>query len=169
MLKKAPKEIGISDSDICWKEIILKVKEGIMKVPLHNFAKELLKRLHGKQFKIAIVTSSEKSLIQPALAHHNLNKFIDFLITEEEVSHPKPNPEMLNTAIKYLNGNKSESIIIGDSSKDILAGHNAGIASALVLHKENNKYYDFNVLEQTNPQYIFYHLKQLYEFLILTK
>jgi len=161
-----PKEIGISDSNACWRKIIAKVKEDVMKVPLHNYAKELLINLHEGQFKIAIVTSSERGLIQPALAHHDLNKYIDFLITEEEVSHPKPDPEMLNKAIDHLNGERSQSMIVGDTGKDIIAGHNAGIKSALILHEGNKKYYDFDKIKLSNPDFTFSDLKNLYQFLL---
>lgn len=166
-VEKGPREMGIVDSDNCWAEITKKVKGDMMKVPLHYYAKELLAGIRAHSLKSAIVTSSPKELIQPALAYHGLSDLVDYVITESEVKKPKPDPEMLNKAIKHLGGVTESLIIIGDTGKDILAGHFAGIATALVLHEENKKYYDFSILKESNPEFTFNNLKDFYEFLML--
>lgn len=49
------------------------------------------------------------------------------MIGSDEVSHGKPHPEALLTALSYLNATKG--YMIGDNVTDIQAGKNAGIGT----------------------------------------
>jgi HAD superfamily hydrolase (TIGR01549 family) len=160
-----PKNFKINEYEKCWKDIVNMVKQEIIQVQLYRYTKELLINLKKSKYNIAVVTSSEKSIITPALTHHNLNQYIDFLITEEDVKKPKPDPEMLIKSIDFFGVNEKNCLMIGDSAKDIYAAQNAHIDSALILHKSNKQYYDFIKLKQLNSTYYFEDLKKLNDFL----
>lgn len=153
-LQEGPKFFGLVNYDEVWKEIVDSVTIKNSKVELYPLSKELLLKLKGMGKKICVVTSSERKIVLPAISHNGLESVFDFVITEEDVSNAKPDPEIINLAIEKCGGKKSESIVIGDTAKDILAGHNAGIDSMLVLHKENSDFYDFNKMKESNPTYI---------------
>jgi len=159
--EQGPKNVGIKDYLQCWEEIAATVRKDIESVQLHEHARELLIKLRQSDCKVAIVTSSERRLLEPALRKHELEQYIDVVITEGEVTEPKPNPEMLLLAMKKLEANPMHTIIIGDSHKDILAGKNAGIATGLVLHEDNRPFYDFDKLKKTDPDYVFRNLRDV--------
>jgi pyrophosphatase PpaX len=160
-LAQGPKNFGISNPDKFWKKIVNEVKKGVQKVKLYDEAKEILISLKKANKKIAIVTSSERKLIQPAIKYHNLESLIDILITEEDVSKPKPDPEIIDLTISKLKGNKKESVIIGDTGKDIISGKNAGIKTILIYHKSNKKFYDFTKLKNLNADFEINHLLEI--------
>lgn len=157
-----PKNVGMNNYEEVWAQISDRVSIQSQQVPLFNYAKELLIELKRQDNKIAIVTSSQKKIIKPALAFHGLDVIIDVLVTEEDVSNPKPDPEIVNKAIKSLDGSKETSVIIGDTSKDINAGNAAGIDSILVLHPSNEQFYDFSKLRQLDSTYQIENLQDIF-------
>lgn len=160
-----PKNIGVEDYQTCWDTVINKVAKGNSSVPLHSYTRELLSNLKNNNCNIAIVTSSRKSIINPSIAYHHLNEYIDFVITEEDVTLPKPDPEMINMAMDFFGIKREECLMVGDSTKDIYAAQNAHIDSALILHSVNKTYYDFDILKKSNPTHCFSNLKELSDFL----
>lgn len=153
-LALGPKNFGIIENEQCWSEIVKKVREGVAQVPLYRGVLETLLTLRQNNKKIAIVTSSERSIIMPALAFHGIDVLIDALVTEEDVSHPKPDPEIVLFALKKLEAKKETSMIIGDTGKDIQAGQAAGISTILMCHAENKPFYDFTKYIALRPNYI---------------
>ena len=57
--------------------------------------------------------------------------FID-IIGADKVAKAKPYPDMLNYLIKKHNLKKDQTILVGDSHKDIIAANSANIDSLLV-------------------------------------
>ena len=57
---------------------------------------------------------------------------MDIVVTAHDVTRPKPDPEPLLKALNYLGVEAASSILVGDSSYDILTGKNAG-SRTLVL------------------------------------
>lgn len=153
-LALGPKNFGIADNEKCWSEIVKKVRDGVAQVPLYAGVLETLLELRRQHKQIAIVTSSEKSIIKPALAYHGIDVLIDILVTEEDVSHPKPDPEIVLFTLEKLGAKKESSVIIGDTGKDIQAGQAAGINTILICHEENRPFYDFSKYISLMPNFI---------------
>jgi HAD superfamily hydrolase (TIGR01509 family) len=158
---QGPRNIGISDNQKCWEEIVAKVKVGVARVPLHQGAKNLLRSLHEEQINIAIVTSSERQVVQPALEFHDIEKYIGIMVTDNDVTNPKPDPEMVVKAMKHFRAYPDDTLIIGDTDKDIRAGQNAGIDTGLILHETNRRFYDFDKLMLAGPTHTFSELPQV--------
>ncbi len=150
-----PKNMGLKNHMRVFDEIVKEVRKNVAQVPLHHHTKETLVYLKKQGAKIAIVTSSPRSVIGTTLAYYQFNGLYDALCTEEDVSHVKPDPEIVLLAMRTLNAEPESSIIIGDTVKDILAGKNAGIATALILHESNRRFYDFDALRKTGADYVF--------------
>lgn len=155
-LEQGPLNFRIPNHRKVWDEIVHKVAEKMKTVELFKGAKELLQDLRKQGKKVAIVTSSRRAIVEPAIKFHGIDRLLDFLITEQEVSKPKPDPEILNTALVELGGagEKDQAVIIGDSDKDIYAGKAANIHTVLVLHPENQVYYSFADLKKSKPDFI---------------
>jgi pyrophosphatase PpaX len=125
----------------------------LQEVELFNGVKKVLKRIKREGKKSAIVTTSKKISIKPALLQHNLYKFLDVLVTIDDVEKGKPNPEPLKKALAEMNGAKKKAVMIGDSDKDVQAGKNFGIETILFHPEENEKIYTERMIKKINPTY----------------
>jgi phosphoglycolate phosphatase-like HAD superfamily hydrolase len=60
----------------------------------------------------------------------------------------------LEIAINEFKATKSDTIMIGDSDKDIGAANNVGIDSVLFFPPEHTHYYDLEEFKNFKPTYI---------------
>jgi pyrophosphatase PpaX len=153
-LVEGPKFFGMDNPEETWKEIVENVTVKNSMVGLYPGARTLLMELQKLNKNLVIVTSSEMKIVKPALEFNELSLLFSKIYTDDMVNKPKPDPEIALLALKELSSNKNESIIIGDTSKDILCGKNAGIDTMLVLHKENMQFYDFEKMKESDPTFI---------------
>ena len=107
-------------------------------------------RLHEstKSYRKVCVTNSIRKTALLMLEKTGQLDFMDFVISNEDVSLPKPSPEGYNIAIKKLNFEPNECMIIEDAPKGIEAAHQT---KAHVF--EVSGYYDVtleNVLTKIN-------------------
>ncbi len=102
----------------------------------------LLNKLKELNKIIAIVSSGSKKYIDVILNKFKLKKFVDFVISGDEVKHGKPNPECYEMAFKYLNDNfgkhsKNECLVIEDTENGVKAASKAGLKILLVPSKHS--------------------------------
>jgi pyrophosphatase PpaX len=97
-------------------------------------AKETLKMLKEKGIKIAAVSARSKRTTKKSLEETGLIKYIDIVISREDVTHSKPNPEALLLALKALKVSPKHAIMVGDTRVDVEAGKNAGIKTIGVIY-----------------------------------
>jgi len=90
------------------------------------FAPELsavLERLHAR-YRMAVVTSSGRTEVEPALAAAGLRPFFDALVCGREAGPLKPAPEPYLLAAKLLGAVRP--LVVEDSAPGIAAGRAAG-------------------------------------------
>jgi pyrophosphatase PpaX len=161
-----PLNVGLQQKDLeeYIKKLLVIVNANFPKVKLNPNAKTILKDLknHGK--KLAIITTSIRSSLLPALKNNELLDIFDAIITGEDVSKQKPDPESVIKATKIMKGCLTETVMIGDSEKDIELAKNSGIDSALYYFPEyHSKFYDLEKWKIYKPTYIindFFELKK---------
>jgi len=93
---------------------------------------ELLAELH-KTYRVGIATSSSAIEINSVLKKNNLTKYIDALITADDISKGKPDPEGYLKCLALLNTSAKCAVAIEDSPSGILAAKNASMACIAVL------------------------------------
>jgi HAD superfamily hydrolase (TIGR01548 family) len=103
-------------------------------IPSRGFLEEIKRRCHGK---IAVVTGRPRKDCQKFLVQHNINDLFDVQICMED-GPCKPSPIPVQLACKQLNVEPSESIMIGDTPDDIIAGVTAGATSWGVFTPEED-------------------------------
>ena len=160
-LAEGPKYFGVQNYQDFWQQIVAEVQKRVQTVPLYEGAKKIIHHLKSSDKKIAIVTTSENKLVEPALKFYGLDTVIDALVTEKQVTKPKPDPEIVNLAMSKIGAKQEETLIIGDSAKDIVAGQNAYIATCLVLHPDNSRFYNFDKLKSSNPSHVVVSLEEI--------
>ncbi|MDO6657886.1 pyrophosphatase PpaX [Anaerobacillus sp. 1_MG-2023] len=120
---------------------------------------ETVKTLSENGYKLAIVTSKMRNTVEMGLKLTELDQFFPVVITVDEVENPKPHPEQLETAMKELRSVREETIMVGDSQYDILAGQNAGVTTVGVSWTIKGS--DF--LASFKPDYLVDHMGELLE------
>ena len=158
---QGPQKLGVTDIETYTKELIDEVNRRYINAPLYHEAYGTIVKLKQQGKKIAIVTSSERNTVLPAIKKHRLNKLLNGFLGKEDVTAYKPNPEVIHKAMKLLNAQQNQTIVMGDTEKDIQAGKNAGVTTILFYPKINHKFYRLQKLTQTKPDYIIEHFPQL--------
>jgi pyrophosphatase PpaX len=124
--------------------------------------RKLLGKLSESGKRLGLVTSSERVLADYALEKSGLGSFFQAIVGGDEVQSPKPDPEGLRRVLALLKASPKESIMIGDSPADILAGRQAGVLTgAAIWGPEGNG--DPIV---AGPNFVFQDVQQLSKFLL---
>ncbi len=95
---------------------------------------EVLAALEAARVPMALVTSrriemTRRTLLCCGFAHH-----FRVIVTPDEVTHPKPDPEPVLLALQELGSPPPErTLFVGDSPHDIEAGRAAGVRTAAAL------------------------------------
>jgi pyrophosphatase PpaX len=139
------------------------VNSWMPKVSLNIGVIELLKELKKNEKKIAIVTSTSREAVMPAIRNLGLEGYIDVFLGREDVVLQKPNSEVIKKALLMLEAEKNESIIVGDSDNDIQAGKTAGIKTVLYYPDKNKNFYNLNEVQLEVPDYVISDFSQLLE------
>lgn len=92
-------------------------------VPLPG-AKELLQRLSELKTPWAIATSGRMESAGPAIATLDVPEGVP-IVTRDLVPHAKPDPDLFLEAVRQLNVDVMDTIVIGDSVWDLLAARRA--------------------------------------------
>lgn len=102
-------------------------KELIPKYCPPDYAKiMLLKVLKEKNLKLACCSNSVRETLDIMLCAAGLSDFFDFVIGNNEVQKPKPDPEMYLTSFAKLNLQPAECLIIEDAPHGIAAAEASG-------------------------------------------
>jgi phosphoglycolate phosphatase len=90
--------------------------------------RETLKGLKDCGFLLALATCDLRNQTEEILKILGIAQLFDVILSAEEVSHPKPHPQMVLTICKRLDIPPSETILVGDTEGDMTMGKKAGIA-----------------------------------------
>ncbi|MCX6800843.1 MAG: HAD family hydrolase [Candidatus Diapherotrites archaeon] len=80
----------------------------------------------SKKYKVGIVTGSRWSFVNAVLGKKT-RRFVNCIITSDDVEHKKPDIEPLEKALKKLKVKKEEIVFVGDSNQDGLMCRRAGV------------------------------------------
>ena len=108
-----------------WK-LGCKLRYPIEKLKLPKHLKEVIESLSCK-YKLGIVTSRIRKGAQQFFQVSGMQKYFDVVVSFEDYSRPKPNPEPLLIATKKLKVKPEEAIYVGDSETDVKAAKAAGM------------------------------------------
>ncbi len=123
---------------------------------------ELLEKLHTLGRRLAVVTGVERVLMEHTLKEFGLSGKFEAMVGGDDVERAKPDPEGVRLALERLRLSPRESIFIGDSPADILAGKAAGVLTGAALWSPEGK----GDPTEAAPDYKFRSLEQLANFLI---
>lgn len=94
--------------------------------------KELLADLKAAGYVLGIVTSRTRESALRYMDMFAITSYFSDLVTCDDTTVHKPNPEPILLAMSKLGASAEESIMIGDSPFDIKCANNAGVDSVMV-------------------------------------
>ena len=101
-------------------------------ISLFPGVREMLEEVKSAGFKTALVTSRLKPTTYDGLRKFGIEAFLDCIITADDVTKHKPDPQPVFRALEALGSAAGSALMLGDTRQDILAAKNAGVASVLV-------------------------------------
>ena len=93
----------------------------------------LLDQLENAKIGIAICTGSDGRMTKNTLELSGLQEFFPIVVTADDVSEAKPDPEGLIRVLKLLRATRERSMYLGDAVRDIKAAKRASMRSAAAL------------------------------------
>ena len=98
---------------------------------------------------LGLVTSKMRSGAVRGLRVAGLEDAFQVIVGADEVTHPKPHPEPVLTALERLGAPATGAVFVGDSRHDLECGRAAGVKTAAVLWGP----FDRSHLEDLRPDY----------------
>jgi phosphoglycolate phosphatase len=102
-------------------------------IPLFAGVREMLDELDRRGFLLAVATGKTRVGLARALAQHGIaDRFAASRCADE--SFPKPHPDMLLALMEQLGVERSETLMIGDTTHDLQLARNAGVSGLAVAY-----------------------------------
>ncbi|BAZ17112.1 putative phosphatase/phosphohexomutase [Calothrix sp. NIES-4071] len=85
----------------------------------------MLEYLH-KRYRVAVCSNSRRETVKLMLEKSDLLDYFEFYLSNEDVSSPKPSPEIYFSAMSKMGLNPEECLIVEDSETGLQAAQNCG-------------------------------------------
>ena len=89
----------------------------------HEYA---LSKLQSEGYRLAVASNSVRNSVEMMMEKSNLSKYLEFMLSNQDVTKAKPDPEIYLTAIARLNLNPEECLIVEDNPNGIKAARDSG-------------------------------------------
>jgi len=109
----------------------------------HQYA---LSKLKNSGYNLAVCSNSIRNTIETMMEKSGLATYLDFIISNQDVKHGKPDPEMYNKAISKLELKPNECLIVEDNENGIKAALASG-ANLLKVENPNDVHY-YNIINR---------------------
>ncbi|MEZ5086035.1 MAG: HAD family phosphatase [Tessaracoccus sp.] len=119
---------ALGDEEL-WPELANEVEIYVAKrlgeaLPWIDGARELLEDVAGRGVRMAVVTASSNRILEAARPH--LERYVDTIVTSNDVVNHKPHPEAYLTAMTRLGMGAQECLVVEDSVPGVASGRAAG-------------------------------------------
>jgi beta-phosphoglucomutase len=108
----------------------------------HEYA---LSRLKAEGYRLAVASNSIRQTVELMMEKSNLSRYMDLMLSNQDVSKPKPDPEIYNTAIARLGLKPEECLIVEDNQNGIKAAQASGANVMIVNSVEDVNYTNIKV------------------------
>ncbi|MCX8957293.1 HAD family hydrolase [Erwinia psidii] len=98
-----------------------------------------LEHLHSSGFRLSVTTNKFSHSANTLLSAAGIAHFFDIVVGADEVASKKPHPESGQKILDFFQADKSQAIMVGDTTHDILMANNLGSASIAVSYGIHDK------------------------------
>tara|TARA_R100001510_G_C7646416_1_gene203723 strand:+ start:969 stop:1580 length:612 start_codon:yes stop_codon:yes gene_type:complete len=106
---------------------------------------DMIKQIKEKGHTVCCYTNSIRKTANLMLKKTGIYEMLDFVLTNQDVSNPKPDPEGYVFLMNKFNFSKENTFIVEDSPKGILAAKNSG---ANVIEVKNADEVSVNIIRK---------------------
>lgn len=96
---------------------------------VHEYA---LSNLKAMGYKLGLASNSVRGSVELMMRKSNLLSYFDVLLSNEDVSRPKPHPEMYQRAAQMLGVSPARCLVVEDNPNGIKAAEDAGCPILMV-------------------------------------
>jgi beta-phosphoglucomutase len=96
---------------------------------VHEYA---LSSLKARGLKLAVCSNSIRATIDTMMEKANLQRYLDLTLSNEDVTNPKPSPEIYLSAMNRLGLSPAECLVVEDNENGVRAARDSG-AHVLVV------------------------------------
>jgi len=89
----------------------------------HQYA---LSKFKEQGYKLAVASNSVRNSVRVMMDKSCLNTYLEFFLSNQDVTHAKPDPEIYNAAIMKLGLSANECVIIEDNENGLKAARASG-------------------------------------------
>lgn len=131
-----------------YRETFFSVATGHIK--LFPGVKETLLEMHSAGIRLAIATSRGANSLGVILKAYGIDGIFDEMATSSDNYEPKPSPEMVLKLMERLGAGKDETLVVGDTTFDLLMGKRAGCRTCGVSYGNHDR----ATLASASPDFI---------------
>ena len=126
-------------------------------IPVMPNLVDLLEKLQGKKYKMAVASSSTPEIIDLILTKTDLKRYFRVIVSAQEAGKSKPEPDVFLLAVKKLGIDPEKCLVVEDSPNGIKAAKAAGMtcvayegpgANSLKLQEADDIIQDYSELER---------------------
>lgn len=116
---------------------------------------DALKRF-SKEYRIAVCSNAKSSTVALLLSCARLSEYCDIILGTDDVTLPKPAPDLYHRAMQELNVRADECVIIEDSDVGVRAALSSGAHVHVASSFQNVNYYSIlaTINELNSPQLV---------------
>ncbi len=144
-----------------YKEVFLDISTAHSKI--FEDVVTTLSHFEREGFQQCLATNKSSPEAEKLLSHFGIDKYFDLIVGSDDVSSPKPNPEMILLILNAMGLKPDEVVLVEDSTTGILAGKRAGVYTIAVT----TGYYKVKTLADLKPDYIIEKLRDLLEIIFV--
>lgn len=151
---------GLEDVDHLiekYREVNLRLHDEYVRA--FDYVHEVLERLQQEHIKLGVVTTKMRLTTDRGLAFVDIQKYMQAVITIDDVEHAKPHAEPVQKAMALLHADPATTLMVGDSVVDIVSGRNAGVDTVGVAWSLKGE----KVLKDAGATHIIHDMRELYE------
>jgi HAD superfamily hydrolase (TIGR01509 family) len=100
-------------------------------------AEDLLGTLRERGYRLAVVSSSVRWMMDEIVARTRLDRFFRTIVSAEDVREEKPSPEPYLLALERLSLDPENAVIFEDTQSGVTAGTRAGVKVVALRHEYN--------------------------------
>lgn len=144
---------GMENNNI-WLRKQLYTSQMLRQLTTDNRIVDVLKKLKEKNYTIAVASNSIRDTVKITLLKLGYLEYIDFYLSNEDVKHPKPHPELYLKSMIEAGVSPKETLIIEDSIIGRTAANNSG-AYLMGINNPNDVIYEniINYINSINSSY----------------
>jgi len=135
---KKTHNLSPSNSELLFK-YTKKIEDAyVNKIQPFNDRTKLLEDLSNDGFKLAVVTSANKKIVNNFFKKYHWNTFFKIIVTGDEVVYSKPQPEIYEKCWKKTSSPKNRILVLEDSENGYKSAIDAGL-KCIVINENIDK------------------------------